>query len=138
MFWLGAIAALAIILVYAFVVRPVLANQPAFSAAFKAEASFRDKLQAKVTGWRTKIAARLLAIAGVLVGCYDQLLPLVSGQDWTSLTAKGAGLGATRRHGCAGLVVLVAAQGHREPAESSCTKDDEGVPKVVDLIKPVS
>jgi hypothetical protein len=138
MFWLGAIAALAIILVYAFVVRPVLANQPAFSAAFKAEASFRDKLQAKVTGWRTKIAARLLAIAGVLVGCYDQLLPLVSGQDWTSLTQKVPGWVLP-----VGMVALAwlfswLRKVTENPPIVVTQKDDAGEMKVVDLIKPVS
>jgi hypothetical protein len=39
-------------------------------------------------GLRPKLAARLLAIAGILVGFLDELLPLVSGQHWTSLTSK--------------------------------------------------
>jgi hypothetical protein len=79
---------LAFLLTYVLIVRAILKQQPMLSAAFKAEASLCDQLQAKLTGFRTKLSARLLAIAGVLVGFHDEILPLVTGQDWTSLTSK--------------------------------------------------
>lgn len=88
MFWLGFIAALAVALVYVFIVRPLLKEQPILSEAFKAEASFVDKVRAKITGWRTRIVSRAILIAGVLVEFYDQVTPLVMGQDWTPITEK--------------------------------------------------
>jgi hypothetical protein len=50
------------------IIRPILKQQPILSAASKAGASLWQKLQAKLTGFRAKLAARLLAIAGILVG----------------------------------------------------------------------
>src|ERR1700760_2697821 len=88
MLWLVLLLVLAWVLIYVWIIRPILKQQPMLSAAFKAEASLWDKVQAKLTGFRTKMSARLLAIAGILVGFHDEILPLVSSQDWTSLTAK--------------------------------------------------
>src|ERR1700760_463271 len=88
MLWPVSLLALGFVLLYVLIVRPILKQQPLLSAAFKAEASLGEKAQAKLTGFRTKLSARLLAIAGILVGFHDELLPFVTGQDWTSLTAK--------------------------------------------------
>ena len=88
MLWLVSLFVLAWLLVYVWIIRPILKQHPMLSAAFKAEASLWDKVQAKLTGFRTRLSARLLAIAGILVGLHDEILPLVSGQDWTSLTSK--------------------------------------------------
>ena len=88
MLWLILLLLIAIILIYFSIVRPWLKTMPAFSASFAAEASFIEKFQARVTGWKTKIAARLTTIGGMIVGLYDYALPYVSGQDWTPLTAK--------------------------------------------------
>jgi hypothetical protein len=98
----------------------------------------RTRLQAKLTGFRTKLTARLLAIAGILVGFHDELLPLVSGQDWTSLTAKpptwSIPLG----------MVLIAWLFDRlrkiteNPPHVILQKDDAGVPKVVAIETPAS
>jgi hypothetical protein len=88
MIWLLLLLLVALLLVYIFIVRPILKTQPVLSPLFKAEATLWDQLQAKLTGWRTKIAARLTVIAGLLVGLYDQALPWITGQNWTSLTEK--------------------------------------------------
>ena len=88
MLWLVTLLALACLLLYVWIIRPILKQQPMLSAAFKAEASLWQKVQAKLVGFRTKLSARLLAIAGIVVGFHDEILPLVSGQDWTSLTTK--------------------------------------------------
>ena len=88
MLWLVLLLALAFVLFYVLIIRPLLQQQPMLSAAFKAEASAWEKLQAKLTGFRTQLSARLLAIAGILVGFHDELLPFITGQDWTSLSAK--------------------------------------------------
>lgn len=87
MIWLIVLGVIALVLVYIFVIRPVLINAPFFSDAFKAEASLWTKVQAYITGWKTKMLARLITIGGVLVGLYDQILPFVSSQDWTPVTA---------------------------------------------------
>src|SRR5215831_14138700 len=132
MHWLVLLLVVALLLLYVWIMQPML------SAAFKAEASLWQQLQAKLTGFRTKLTARLLAIAGILVGFHDELLPLVSGQDWTSLTAKlptwSIPLG----------MVLIAWLFDRlrkiteNPPHVIVQKDDAGVPKVVAIEKPAS
>ena len=88
MHWLVLLLIVALLLLYVLIVRPILKQQPILSAAFKAEASLWQQLEAKLTGFLTKLTARLLAIAGVVVGFHDELLPFVTGQDWTSLISK--------------------------------------------------
>ena len=136
--WLVLLLVVALLLLYVLIVRPILKQQPMLSAAFKAEASLWQQLQAKLTGFRTKLSARLLATAGILVGFHDELLPLVSGQDWTSLTAKlptwSIPLG----------MVLIAWLFDRlrhiteNPPHVIVQKDDAGVPKVVAIEKAAS
>lgn len=138
MFWAGIIAALALVLIYTMILRPILKQQPALSAAFKAEASLWDQVQAKLTGFRTKIVARMLAIAGMLVGFYDQLLPLVAGQDWTPVTAKVPGwVLPIFMVGMAWLFSWLRKITENQP-QVIMQKDDAGEMKVVDLIKPVA
>ena len=138
MLWLVSLLILAFALLYVWIIRPILKQQPMLSAAFKAEASAWDKAQAKLTGFRTKLSARLLAIAGILVGFHDEILPLVTGQDWTSLTAKlppwSIPLG----------LVLIAWLFDRlrkitdNAAHVILQKDDAGVPKVIAIEKPAA
>jgi hypothetical protein len=138
MFWIGIIVAIALIAVYVFIVRPLLKEQPVLSKAFAAEASLWDKLQAKVTGWRTKIATRLVMISGVIVGLYDSALPVISGQDWTPLTAKLPAWSLPV--GMVGLGLLFAwlRKITENPPQIVTQKDDAGESKVVALIKPVA
>src|SRR5215510_10013997 len=129
MLWFVSLLVLAFVLLYVWIIRPILKQQPMLSAAFKAEASAWDKAQAKLTGFRTKLSARLLAIAGILVGFHDELLPLVTGQDWTSLTAKLPPWAIPL-----GLVLIGwLFEKLRKITENSphviMQKDDEGVPK---------
>lgn len=129
--------ALAILLIYFFIVRPILKTQPVLSDAFKAEAAFLDKVRAKVTGWRTRIVARLLWIAGLLVGLYDQALPFVMGQDWTPLTAKLPSWSLP-----VGLVLIAMLierlKKMTKNAPTIITQRDEttGVAQVVNVVKP--
>ena len=82
------ISLLAAALIYVLVVRPILIRSPKLSAVFDAEATFKEKCQAKLTGFKTKASAMLLGIAGFLVWLYDTALPLIAGQDLTPLTAE--------------------------------------------------
>ena len=138
MFWLGIIFAIGLIAVYFFIVRPLLAHQPALSAAFKAEASFFDKVQAKITGWRTRIAARLTIILGVLVGFYDQALPFITGQDWTPVTAKIPAWALPIGMAGIGLLFAWLRKITDNPPQLIVQKDETGEPRVVDLIKPAA
>jgi hypothetical protein len=138
MLWLVSLLALAFVLLYVLIIRPILKQQPMLSAAFKAEASLWEKVQAKLVGFRTKLSARLLAIAGIVVGFHDEILPLVSGQDWTSLTAKlpawSIPLGMV-------MIAWLFDKLRRVTANSPhviMQKDDAGVAKVVAVEKPAS
>jgi hypothetical protein len=136
MLWLWSLLVLALALVYVLIVRPILQQQPLLSAAFKAEASLWDQVQAKLTGFRTKLAARLLAIAGILVGAYDKLLPLISGQDWTPLTAKLPSWLLP-----VGTVLIAwlfnwLREITENPPHVIIQKDEKGVPAVVAIEKP--
>jgi hypothetical protein len=138
MLWFVALFVLAWVLFYIWIIRPILKQQPILSAAFKAEASLWDKVQAKLTGFRTKMSARLLAIAGILVGFHDEILPLVSGQDWTSLTAKLPAWSLPL-----GMVLLAwlfekLRKITDNPPHVIMQKDDAGVAKVIAIVKPAS
>src|SRR5215510_12938474 len=127
--WLALLLVVALLLLYVWIIRPILKQQPMLSAAFKAEASLWDQLQAKLTGFRTKLSARLLAIAGVLFGFHDEILPFVTGQDWTSLTSNLPAWSIPL-----GLVLIAwLFEKLRKITENSphviMQKDDEGVPK---------
>ena len=122
--------------IYLGIVRPLLKQQPALSAAFAAEASFWDKVQAKITGWRTKIAARLTIIAGFFVGFYDQALPYITGQDWTPLTQKVPAWALPVSMVGVGILFAWLRRITDRAPQIITQKDDAGVPKVVDLVKP--
>lgn len=138
MFWIALIAALALIAVYVFIVRPLLKAQPVLSAAFAAEASLWDKVQAKITGWRTKIATRLVMISGLIVGFYDSALPVISGQDWTPLTAKLPSWSLPVGMVFLGLLFAWLRRITENPPQIITQKDDAGESKVVALIKPAA
>ncbi|MEH2513962.1 TRAP-type C4-dicarboxylate transport system permease small subunit [Nitrobacteraceae bacterium AZCC 1564] len=127
-----------VIAIYVFIVRPILKTQPAFSEAFKAEASFFDKVRAKVVGWRTRIAARLTMLAGLFVGLYDQALPIITGQDWTPLTAKVPAWALPVGMVGVGLLFAWLRKITDNPPQIVTQKDDDGVAKVVDVIKPAA
>ena len=122
--------------VYLGIVRPLLKAQPPLSAAFKAEASFADRARAKLVGWRTRIAARMIMLSGVVVGLYDQILPLVVGQDWTPLTAKLPGWALPVGMVAAGALFAWLRRISDNPPVVVTARDDAGVEKVVDLVKP--
>jgi hypothetical protein len=122
--------------IYLGIVRPLLDAQPALSAAFKAEASFADRLRAKLVGWRTRIAARLTMIIGLFVGFYDQALPYITGQDWTPLTAKLPAWALPVGMVGIGLLFAWLRKMTDDPPLLITQKDDAGVAKVVDLVKP--
>lgn len=136
MFWIGIFAAFILLLVWFFIVRPLLLEQPKLASAFAAEASFVDKARAKITGWRTKIVARLIAIAATAVGFYDQVVPLAMGQDWTPLTAKipswtlPIGMLAVSF-----LIVKLKDMTQRAP-QLITVKDDTGQTTVVNVVRP--
>jgi hypothetical protein len=139
MFYLGGLASLALLSVYIYIIRPLLKQQPALSAAFKAEASFWDQLQAKITGWRTRIASRLVVIAGMLVGIYDQALPLISGQDWTPVTSKLPQWALPVGLVGAGLVFEWLRKITENPPQVIVQADAEtGEKKVIAIVKPAS
>jgi hypothetical protein len=52
MHWLVLLLIVALLLLYVLIIRPILKQQPTLSAAFKAEASLWQQLQAKLTGFR--------------------------------------------------------------------------------------
>jgi hypothetical protein len=138
MLWLVSLLVLACVLIYVWIIRPILKQQPLLSAAFKAEASLWDKLQAKLVGFRTKLSARLLAIAGIVVGFHDEILPFVTGQDWTSLSAKLPAWAIPL-----GLVMIAwlfdkLRRITENPPHVIVQKDDAGVAKVVAVEKPAS
>lgn len=73
---------------YAAIMRPFLVHMPILSPAFKAEASFFDQARAKMAGWKTRLTARLVMLAGILVGLYDSAMPYVTTQNWTPVTQR--------------------------------------------------
>jgi hypothetical protein len=88
MFWLIAFGCLAAALFYVLIVRPILKTQPLLAPAFKAEATLWQMAQAKLVGFRTKLTARLIGLASVLVALHDLALPYVTGQDWSPIMAR--------------------------------------------------
>ena len=136
MLWLVATFVLAFVLFYVLIIRPILKQQPMLSAAFKAEASAWEKLQAKLTGFRTKLSARLLAIAGILVGFHDELLPFITGQDWTSLTAKLPAWAFPLGLVMIGWLFEKLRRITENPPHVVMQKDDAGVAKVVAIEQP--
>jgi hypothetical protein len=138
MLWLVSLLVLALLLLYVWIVRPILKQQPMLSAAFKAEASLWQQLQAKLTGFRTRLSARLLAIAGILVGFHDELLPFVTGQDWSSLISKLPPWSIPLGMVLIGWLFDRLRKITENPPHVIVQKDDAGVPKVVAVEKPAS
>lgn len=136
MFWIGIFVAIALFLVWFFIVRPLLAEQPKLASAFAAEASFVDKARAKITGWRTKIVARLLAIAAFVVGLYDQVLPLAMGQDWSPLTAKLPSWSLPVGMLAASYLIIKLKDMTQRAPQLVTSKDDAGQTTVVNVVRP--
>jgi len=95
-------------------------------------------LQAKLTGFRTKLSARLLAIAGILVGFHDELLPFVTGQDWSSLISKLPAWSIPLGMVLIGWLFDRLRKITENPPQVIVQKDDSGVAKVVAIEKPAS
>ena len=125
------------VLIFFFIVLPILRKQPAMAAAFAAEATFGQKLQAKITGWKTYIAAWLTTIAGIIVGLYDQVLPLASGMDWTPITAKIPSWALPVGMVGIGLIFAWLRKATDNPPTLIVQKDDAGDAKIVDVIPPI-
>ena len=123
-------------LIYVFIVRPILKKQPGMSVAFAAEASFGQKIQAKITGWKTYIAAWLTTIAGIVIGLYDQILPLAAGMDWTPITSKLPGWALPVGMVGLGLVFAWLRKVTDNPPLLVVQKDDAGDAKIVDIVPP--
>lgn len=136
MLWIALIVLIGIALVYFTIVRPWLKTLPALAPGFAAEASFVEKLQARVTGWKTIIFARLTAIAGILIGFYDQLLPYVTGQDWTPLTAKLPAWSLPVGMVAAAFIVDWLRKATANPPAVITQKADDGKVQVVQVIQP--
>ena len=136
MHWLVLLLVVALLLLHVLVIRPILKQQPILSAAFKAEASLWQQLEAKLTGFLTKLTARLLAIAGVVVGFHDELLPFVTGQDWTSLISKLPAWSIPLGMVLIGWLFDRLRKITENPPHVIMQKDDAGVPKVVAIEKP--
>jgi hypothetical protein len=136
MFWLWILFALALVLLYLLIVRPIPKQQPMFVGRIQGRGFAVGPSAGKADRFRTKLAARLLAIAGILVGSYDKLLPLVSGQDWTPLTAKLPAWSLP-----VGMVLIAwlfnwLREITDNPPHIIVQKDDKGVPAVVAIEKP--
>jgi predicted permease len=121
-------------LIYVFIVRPILKKQPAMSATFAAEATIGQKIQAKITGWKTYIVAWLTTIAGLVIGLYDQILPLAAGMDWTPITSKLPGWALPVGMVCLGLMFAWLRKVTDNPPTLVVQKDDMGDAKIVDII----
>jgi hypothetical protein len=135
MLWLISLFVVALLLLYVLIIRPILKQQPMLSAAFKAEASLADQVRAKLTGFRTKLSARLLAIAGVVLAFHDEMLPFVTGQDWTSLTSKLPAWSIPLGLVLIGWLFEKLRQITANSPHVIMQKDDAGVPKVVAIEK---
>ncbi|MGY3527679.1 hypothetical protein [Bradyrhizobium sp. USDA 4452] len=135
MLWLALIAGIALAMVYVLIVRPILKTQPMLAPAFAAEATFLQKARAKLTGFKTLIAAWLTVISGVVVELYDQALPLISGQDWTPLTAKLPSWALPVGMVCIGLLFGYLRKLTENPPQVIIQKVD-GIAQVVDVHPP--
>ena len=142
--WIAALLFLVILLIYLFIIRPILQKQPAFSETFKAEASFFTKLRAKLAGWKTKIAARLVGLGGIIVGL--QTFLQASGVDITPFTTELSNMIPEKYRGLlvAGSMIGVGLLftwlrrvTDNPPIVQTSIVDSSGEPKVVAVIPPV-
>lgn len=136
MIWVFLLVLIGLSLVYFMLVRPWLKTMPALSATFASEASTVEKLQARITGWKTTIVARLVTIGGLLVGLYDQVLPYITGQDWTPLTMKLPAWTLPLGMVVVGVVFDWLRKATANPPSIVTQKIDGGAPQVVAVIQP--
>jgi hypothetical protein len=134
--FIGICLGVTIFAAYFVIVRPILKNAPIFSEIFKQEATLAQKISAYLVGWRTKIAARFFALAGVLLGLYDLAAPIIMGQDWSSLTAKLPAWTMPVMLAVVGIVFSWLRKITENPPVVVTQKDEEtGKAMVVDVVK---
>jgi hypothetical protein len=68
--------------------RPLLKSRPQFKDFYAATDSFWAALWGKFNTIKTKASAAFVMIASTLVGLHDFLLPIITGIDWTPVTAN--------------------------------------------------
>lgn len=86
---------LALVALYAFVLRPVLKERPELASVYaKAdawEAGAWERFKLRLRGFKTLAFARFLQIAGILLGAHDTLAAMFGGLDMTPLTNRALG-----------------------------------------------
>lgn len=78
---------LALVALYAFVLRPVLRERPDARAGAW-EAGIWTRFLLRLKGFKTLAFARFLQIAGILLGAHDTLATMFGGLDLTPLTSR--------------------------------------------------
>ena len=76
-----------IILAYWFWIRPLLKDRPRFAEFYQRTDSFWTSVWMKLSTIKTRLASISLMIASALVSLHDVLIPLVTGIDWSPITA---------------------------------------------------
>ncbi len=75
-------------LLYWFVVRPALQARPELKWFYDQADGFWGKVRVQLMGLKSRLLAAVVWVSGVLLMIHDFLLPIVSGIDWTPLTAQ--------------------------------------------------
>lgn len=132
--WLIGLCIVTLLLLYIFIIRPVIVNAPVFSTAFKREASLLDCIRIRLLGWKTKIMSRLVMLMGVFVGIY----PFAMGQDWTPITKLLPDWALPVGLMLMGFIFDQLRRATESPIQVVTQKLDDGAPQVVALIKPGS
>lgn len=74
---------------YWFLLRPILRRwamlAPLWARLDAREEGFFAKLSDLFRGLKTKLSAAFVALSGLAMGLHDQLLPFVTGVDWTPI-----------------------------------------------------
>lgn len=136
MFWfLWGFVLLSAVASYVVLVRPVIKNAPVFSELFAREASLKQKISAVLVGWRTKLTARFFALGGVLLGLYDLALPIITGQDWSSVTSHMPPWAMPVALTVAGVLFGWLRKITENPPVIVTQRNDDGVVQVVDVVK---
>jgi hypothetical protein len=80
--------------------------------------------------------ARLLAVAGIVVGLYNEALPFVTGQDWTPLTARLPSWSIPVGLALIGWMMDKLYKVTQNPPQLVVQKDDTGAPQIVGVMQP--
>lgn len=87
-----AFVSLGLAAAYWLLLRPILRQRPELAETFARldalEAGWLARMKARLEGWKTVILARIVWLAGALVGLHDFAMPMIAGQDWTPVTAQ--------------------------------------------------